>query len=66
MSAQAYAGNFSPEIADAFVFDAPLSLSLRQAAARRMLAYPQTLEGRALLRLALDALADGSPLRSAG
>jgi D-alanine transfer protein len=66
VSAQAYAGNFSPEIADAFVFDAPLPLSLRQMAARRMLTYPKTLEGRALLRLALVALADGSPARLAG
>ena len=60
-----YAGNFSPEIAEAFVFTAPLSLPLRQAAARRMLDYPQTLDGQPLLRLALVNLADGSPLHLA-
>jgi poly-D-alanine transfer protein DltD len=62
---QTYAGNFSPEIADAFVFGAPLSLPLREATARRMLAYPATLNGRVLLRQALADLADGSPLHLA-
>ena len=50
VNAASYAGNFSPAIADAFIFDSPISLSLREAAARRMLAYPETLAGRPLLR----------------
>jgi len=64
-SAKAYAGNFSPEIADAVAFTAPISLPLRQGIARRMLAYPTTLAGRPLLRLALENLANGTPLRLA-
>jgi D-alanine transfer protein len=53
----AYDSNFSSEIAEAFIFDAPLSASLRQAAARQMLAYPRSLEGNLLLRLGIEALA---------
>jgi poly-D-alanine transfer protein DltD len=60
-----YAGNYSPEIADLVAFAAPISMPLRQAIARRMLAYPTTLAGQPLLGLALQDLADGSPLRLA-
>lgn len=56
-----YDGNFSPEIAEMFVYQSPLSLALRQAGARQMLAYPQTLRGQPLLRLGLDTLASGTP-----
>jgi len=55
--ADAYAGNFSRVIAEEFVFDAPISSRLREAGARRMLTYPETLEGNVLLRLAVQALA---------
>lgn len=61
-----YAGNFSPEIASAFVFDAPISLSLKEAVARRMLDYPSTLADRPLLQYAVDDLADGSPVALLG
>jgi D-alanine transfer protein len=62
VNAASYAGNFSPAIADAFIFDSPVSLSLREAVARRMLAYPQTLAGRPLLQTAVEKLADPTPL----
>ena len=65
VNAASYAGNFSPAIADAFIFDSPISLSLREAAARRMLAYPETLAGRPLLRAAVENLADPTPLHLA-
>jgi D-alanine transfer protein len=61
----AYAINFSSEIAEAFVFDAPISSRLREAGARRMLAYPQTLESNLLLRLAVQALARPTGLHRA-
>ncbi len=61
----AYASNFSSEIAESFVFDAPVSSDLRAAGARRMLAYPQTLEGNLLLRLAVQALAHPSAVHDA-
>jgi D-alanine transfer protein len=64
-NAASYAGNFSPTIADAFVFDSPVSLSLLEAAAGRMLAYPDTLAERPLLRVAVEALADATPLHLA-
>lgn len=60
--AAGYAGNFSPLHAGEVAFDTRLSLSYRQEAARRMLRYPETLADRPLLRLALENLADGSPL----
>jgi D-alanine transfer protein len=65
VNAASYAGNFSPAIADAFIFDSPVSLSLLEAAARRMRAYPDTLAGRPLLRVAVEALADPTPLHLA-
>jgi D-alanine transfer protein len=60
-----YAANFSPTIADAFIFDSPISLSLREATARRMLSYPKTLAGLPLLRAAVEDLADPTPLHLA-
>jgi D-alanine transfer protein len=63
--AGAYGTNFSREIAERFVFTAPLSMSLKRAVARRMLAYPQTLEDDAVLRLAVGALAHPTPLHRA-
>jgi poly-D-alanine transfer protein DltD len=61
-----YAGNFSPEISYAFAFDAPVSLAVREAGARRMLDYPDTLRDETLLRAALEDLADPTPLHLAG
>jgi D-alanine transfer protein len=55
-----YAGNFSPEIANMFVFDAPVSLDVREAGARRMLDYPDTLKDDDLLRSAIESLADAT------
>ena len=63
LSHREYAGNFSAEVAYAFVFDAPISRELREAGARRMLAYPETLEDQPLLRLAVGDLAHPTPLR---
>ena len=60
--ADAYAGNFSDLHAGELAFDTRLSLPLRQAAARRMLQFPETVANRPLLRFALENLADGSPL----
>jgi D-alanine transfer protein len=57
-----YAGNFSPLHAGELAFNTRLSLPLRQDAARRMLKFPATLANRAVLRFALENLADGSPL----
>ncbi len=59
-----YAGNFSPEIAEAFVFST-VSLDIREGGARRMLDYPATLKDRPLLHLAVSALADPTPLHLA-
>jgi poly-D-alanine transfer protein DltD len=56
-----YAGNFRPELAYAFMFEAPISLRLRQAGARRMLAYPETLRDT-LLRVAAEDLAHPTPM----
>jgi D-alanine transfer protein len=63
LSHREYAGNFSAEVVYAFVFDAPISRELREAGARRMLAYPETLEDQPLLRLAVEDLAHPTPLR---
>jgi len=65
VDAQSYAGNFSPEIASVFIFGAPISLRLREAAARRMLAHPDTLADQPLLRAAVRELADPTPLHLA-
>ena len=60
-----YANKFSPEIADMFIFDSPISLDLREAGAGRLLAYPRTLDNYPLLRTAAASLADGSLARLA-
>jgi D-alanine transfer protein len=57
VEAAPYAGNFSPLHANALAFSSDLSLELKQAVARRMVQYPATLEGDALLRLAVTSLA---------
>ncbi|HLY38454.1 MAG TPA: D-alanyl-lipoteichoic acid biosynthesis protein DltD [Candidatus Binatia bacterium] len=58
LAADAYDANFSPEIAYAFAFEAPISLAVREAGARRMLDYPDTLSDQPLLRAALEDLAN--------
>jgi poly-D-alanine transfer protein DltD len=59
-----YAGDFQPELAYTFVFEAPISRVLRQDGARRMLAYPETLHD-GLLRVALEDLAHPTPVHRA-
>jgi len=56
----AYAANFSPLHASALAFSTRLSFALKQRAARRMLQFPATVANDALLRFALERLADGS------
>jgi poly-D-alanine transfer protein DltD len=58
----AYDHTFSPEIAEAFAFTSPIPLSLREAIAQRMLAYPETLRRLPLLRAAIEDLAGGSAI----
>jgi len=57
----AYGANFSPVQASELVFSTQLGFGLKQAVARRMLAFPATVAGDPLLRFALERLADGSP-----
>ena len=59
-----YAGNFRPELAYTFMFEAPISLRLRQAGARRMLAYSETLQD-AVLRVAAEDLVHPTPMHHA-
>jgi len=61
----AYASTFLPELVYPFLFDAPISRRIRQVAARRMLAFPDTLSDEPLLRLALEAVADPTPRHAA-
>lgn len=61
----AYDATFSPEIGYAFAFAAPISLAVREAGARRMLDYPDTLRDQPLLRAALEDLADPTPFHLA-
>jgi D-alanine transfer protein len=61
LTADAYAFNFSRLHAYDLAFSTELSFGVKQGAARRMLQYPQTLEGDPVLDLALESLADGSP-----
>src|SRR3989454_7983078 len=56
----AYAANFSHVQASELVFSTQLSFAVKQAAARRMLAYPATVANDPLLRFALERLADDS------
>ena len=58
----AYGLNFSPEIAKTFIFESTVSLPLRAAIARRMLDFPDTIAGDAILAAAVRALADPTPL----
>ena len=59
--AHAYGANFSRLHASELVFNPHLSFAVKQAAARRMFAYPVTLASDRLLRFAVEQLADGSP-----
>ncbi len=61
LGADSYAGNFSRLHAGELAFSTDLSFGVKQAAARRMLQYPGTLDKDPLLRFALERLADGSP-----
>jgi D-alanine transfer protein len=55
-----YAGNFSAPQASALMFSPRLSLRLKRDIARRMLAYPDTVENSPFLALALHRLRRGS------
>jgi D-alanine transfer protein len=57
----AYAANFSRLHANELAFSIRLPFALKQAAARRMLEFPETLRGDRLLAFALECLGDGSP-----
>ncbi|MCW5852213.1 MAG: D-alanyl-lipoteichoic acid biosynthesis protein DltD [Anaerolineae bacterium] len=57
-----YSGNFSRLHAFEVAFSADLSYGLKQAAARRMLDYPATLDRDPLLAFAVQRLAEDSPL----
>jgi|GEM_PF-828219 len=56
-----YDHTFSPEVAAAFAFDSPISLPLKEALARRMVAYPASLRGLPVVAAGVRALAGGSP-----
>jgi D-alanine transfer protein len=60
IESETYAGNFSLLHANALAFSDQLSLAVKQAAAKRMLTYPGTLDKDGLLKRALEDLADGS------
>jgi D-alanine transfer protein len=62
VSSSTYAGLFSRLHANELAFSTQLSLATKQAAARRMLDFPKTLDKEPLLRFALERLAGGSPL----
>lgn len=57
-----YNANFSRAQATALTFSRQIPYALRQAAARRMVQYPDTIADDPILRWGLEALADGSPL----
>lgn len=57
-----YEGNFSALQAGELVFSSELSFDLKRDAARRMLAYPETLDDRWLLDSTLRRLARGTAL----
>ena len=59
-----YASNFIPELAYTFMFEAPISPRLRRAGARRMLAYPETLQDT-VLRVAAEDIAHPTPIHHA-
>jgi D-alanine transfer protein len=56
-----YDGAFGRLYAYELAFSTELSVRTKQAVARRMLQYPDTLEHDPVLRFALEQLADGSP-----
>jgi D-alanine transfer protein len=58
---RAYAADFSLLQASYLMFDCPLSRELKQGIARRLLDYPQTLEGSRLLESAVYHAARGEP-----
>ena len=60
-----YAGNFSRLHAVEMIFNSDLGPPLKRAVARRMLEFPDTLDRDPLLKIALEALADGSLSRQA-
>jgi D-alanine transfer protein len=62
VTAGEYAGLFSRLHANELAFSTQLSLATKQAAARRMLDFPTTLDKEPLLSFALRRLAGGSPL----
>jgi D-alanine transfer protein len=64
-NANYYRGSFSELHASELAFSTDLSFAVKQSAAKRMLQYPKTLEGKRLLLAALPALASGSPLQRA-
>ncbi|MGV3531097.1 MAG: D-alanyl-lipoteichoic acid biosynthesis protein DltD [Chthoniobacteraceae bacterium] len=55
-----YEGNFSELQASEMIFNSKLSWGLKRDIARRMLDYPRTLEGRWLLRFAVERAASGT------
>ncbi len=55
-----YAGNFSALHAGELIFDNHLTFPLRQDVAARMLAYPETVANRPLLKFALENMVDDS------
>src|SRR6266571_2225159 len=56
-----YAGNFSRLHGGELIYNTGLSFETKQAAAKRMLDIPATLENDPLLRFSVERLADGSP-----
>ncbi len=61
ISQKAYAGNFSRLHADEMIFASPISFSLKQRTATRMLDFPDSLVNDPLLNFALQNLASRSP-----
>jgi len=55
-----YEANFSSQNAYELIFSTDLDLYLKQAAAKRMLDYPQTLRRDPLLKFAVENLAEGN------
>jgi D-alanine transfer protein len=60
LDAAAYAGNFSRLHAGELAFSSDLSDSVKREVAQRMMAYPDTLKGDALLRFAVQNLVEDS------
>ncbi len=62
VTSDTYAGMFSRLHANELAFSTQLDLAVKEAAARRMLQYPQTLADEPVLNFALQTLAKDSPL----